>query len=456
MAHINIPDDIPVRYLDRSTGANLLFGGMFVVGLVAFVVALAGDPQTAWVSYVSNWLFFTSVAIGAVIFTVATTIVKARWNWSVRRVGVSFAAFLPIAFVLLLPMLGLREGYFPWIEKMAYDPIVQKKAAYLNIPFLLTRNVVGAAALFGLAVYFAYLAVRPDLGLARSAGDRDEGRARWHDRLMSGWEGQEREEVRSWRRMTVLAPAIVLVYAVVMSIFSFDWAMSLEPHWFSTIFGAWFFMGALWGGIAATAVTVCWLLGKHADFRRHMGLQQRHDLGKLAFAFTVFWTYLFWSQYIVIWYGKLPWEQAWIIHRSEAPWGSLSLLTLGLCFIVPFAGLLGRRPKMKPLTLGLFTAVILLGLWLERYLLIAPSLHEAGDPAFPWFHPLIGLMFAGLFLFSVRWFLSTFPVIQVWQPAAPPEMLEAERADLPSPGSSDRQTAAAWGRPGASDAEHES
>jgi hypothetical protein len=141
----------------------------------------------------------------------------------------------------------------------------------------------------------------------------------------------------------------------------------------------------------------------------------------------VVWAYLFWSQYIVIWYGKLPWEQAWIIHRAEAPWGTLSLITLVLCFLVPFAGLIGRRPKMKPFTLGLFSAVILVGLWLERYLLVAPSVHREGNPIFPWYHPLVGLMFAGLFLFSVRWFLTTFPVFQVWQPAAPPEMLEAER-----------------------------
>ena len=455
MAHVHIPDEIPVRYLERSKGANLLFGGMFLVGLAAFVYALTQDADTAWISYVSNWLFFTSIAMGAVIFTAATTIVKARWNWSIRRVSVSFAAFLPVAFVLLLPMLGLREGYFPWIESMAYDPIVQEKQAYLNIPFLVVRNLVGAAALFGLGGYFAYLAVRPDLGLARSAPGRDEARARWHDRLMGGWAGQEQEEVRSWRRMTTLAPALVLLYALVMSVFSFDWAMSLEPHWFSTIFGAWFFMGAFWAGIAATAISVSWLVGKHADFRGAMGLQQRHDLGKLAFAFCVFWTYLFWSQYIVIWYGKLPWEQAWIIHRSVEPWGALSLFTLVLCFVIPFAGLIGRRPKMNPRTLGLFCTVILVGLWLERYLLIAPSLLHEGDPAMAWYHPVVSLMFAGLFLFSVRWFWTTFPVLQVWQPAAPPEMLEAERVDPGVPaGAADRTGPAAWSRPGADDAEH--
>lgn len=425
MAHINIPDDIPVRYVSRSGTA--LFAVMALIGAGAFVFGLTQDAQTAWVSYVANWLFFSSVAMGAVMLAVVTTIVKARWNWSLRRVSGSFAAFLPVAFVLLLPMLfGLRENYFPWIEEMAHDPILQEKQAYLNIPFLLTRQLVGVGVLFGLAVYFAYLQVRPDLGLV--GGEKtDERRATWHERLTTGWAGQESEEVRSWRRMGKLAPALALAYAAVMSVIVYDWAMTLEPHWFSTLFGGWYFMGAFWGGIAATAVAGVWLRGKHPDFRTHIGLQQRHDIGKLAFAFCVFWAYLFWSQYLVIWYGKLPWEQAWMIHRAGPPWGALSALTIVLCFVVPFAGLIGRQAKLKPRLLATFTTVILLGLWLERYMLVAPSLWKQGDPVFPWYHPLIGVGFLGLFLLSLRWAWATFPVLQMWQPPAPAEMLEAEQ-----------------------------
>ena len=204
---------------------------------------------------------------------------------------------------------------------MAHDPILQSKQAYLNLPFLIARNVVGAVALFGIALYFVYLMVRPDLELTRAASDDDPGRARWRAGLTAGWIGQEAEEVRSWHRLQVISPALILVYAVVMSMFAIDWAMSLEPHWYSTLFGGWFFMGAFWAGIAVTAVAIARLIPLHADFRTAMGLQQRHDLGKLAFGFTVFWTYLFWSQYIVIWYGKLPWEQAWDDTTCRCPLG---------------------------------------------------------------------------------------------------------------------------------------
>jgi hypothetical protein len=426
MAQIQTPVEIPVRYLPRSVGANVFFAILIILGLAAFVGTLLEDPQLAWRAYVVNWLFFTSVAAGAMALVAATTITKARWNWSVRRVGLAFSAFLPISFLLLLPMLGLREGYFPWIEAMAFDPVVQNKAAYLNIPFLIARNAAGMALLCLVFLYMAYLALRPDLGLVK-AGNRvvDAGRARWMDGLTQGWRGQEAEEVRSHRLLGRLAPASVILYAVVLSIVSFDWAMSLEPHWFSTIFGAWFFMGAFWGGVAATAWATVYLKKRDPDLNKLMGPQQLHDLGKLTFAFTVFWAYLFWSQYIVIWYGKLPWEQAWIIHRAEAPWSTLTILTLLLCFVIPFAGLLGRKPKMTPWSLRLFSTVILIGLWLERYLMVVPSIHHGG-PAITLMEPAIGLLFLGLFLWSVRWFMTTFPAVQIWQPMVEPESLEAE------------------------------
>jgi hypothetical protein len=398
-----------------------------VVGVVSFYIRWRQDPQAAWISYITNWLYFTSVSMGGLLLAIATWITKAKWNWSMRRVNQSFVAFLPLSFLLVLPMLSLGESYFPWIEMMAGDPVVQNKSAYLNMPFLIARNILGLAALFGVALYFVYLALRPDMGLTdqrTEAGGKSE--EAWRARLTRGWMGQEKEQVRSYKRMTTIAPVFVIMYAVVMTMLSYDWIMSLEPHWFSTMLGPWFFMGAFWAGIAATALWSMYLRTQHEDFHRHIGLQQRHDIGKLAFGFCVFWTYLFFSQYIVIWYGKLPWEQAWIVRRSDEVWGGLSGLVILLCFVIPFAGLIGRKPKTKPVLLAFFTSVILVGMWLERYVMLAPSLHHEGDPVFTIWQPLIGLMFLGLYLGSVRWFLTTFPAIQVWQPMVDPETREAE------------------------------
>jgi hypothetical protein len=232
--------------------------------------------------------------------------------------------------------------------------------------------------------------------------------------------------------LSVLAPALALSYAVVMTIFAVDWAMSLEPHWFSTLFPAWYFMGGFWGGIVATALLSILVRRKLAYADEHISAYQMHDLGKLIFGFSIFWTYLFWSQYIVIWYGKLPWEQLWMVDRAGSEWGKLSLLVLILCFILPFASLIGRAPKLIPHWLGIVTALILTGLWLFHFLLIAPSLHVEGTPTITFWEPLIGLGFLGIFASAVRWFLSTFPAIQLWQPSPAEEMTEAEYPPEPA------------------------
>jgi hypothetical protein len=416
MAHIHIPDQIPARFVARNKGANVVFGAMALVGAVAFFMQLGNDAQSAWISYVSNWLFFTSVAMGAIAFAAATTIVRAKWNWSLRRVSLAGVAFLPIAFVLLIPMLFLREGYFPWIEQMAYDPLVQAKEAYLNVGFLMVRNVVGPLLLFSVAGYFAYLALRPDMGRVEDE-QLDAGQQKWRDRLMAGWTGQDAEELHSRNRMARLGPVLIIIYAVVMSFVVYDYAMSLESHWFSTLFGGWFFMAALWGGVAFTALAGVWLRGQDDFAYKAISIQQRHDIGKLAFGFTVFWTYLFWSQYIVIWYGKLPWEQIYMVKRAGHGWGTFSLLVIVTCFVIPFAGLIGRAPKMSTKWLAFMTMTILFGLWCERYWLIAPTLQTSGyDVTNMLYQTGIGIGFLGLFMGSVLWFFNTFPIVQMWQP----------------------------------------
>jgi len=428
MAHIHIPSEIPARFLKRNKAANAVFGVMALIGAGSFFAQLGRDSQSAWISYVSNWLFFTSVAMGALAFAAATTIVRAKWNWSLRRVSLSGVAFLPIAAVLLVPMLFLRENYFPWIEQMSYDYIVQQKAAYLNIPFLMVRNVVGPAILFGLSLWFAKLALRPDMGRL-NPDELDAGQASWRDRLMAGWTTQEQEEVKSRNTMARLGPVFIIVYATVMSFVVYDYAMSLESHWFSTLFGGWFFMAALWGGVAYTALAGVYLRGQDDFAYKAIGIQQRHDVGKLAFGFTVFWTYLFWSQYIVIWYGKLPWEQKYMVLRAGHGWGTFSLFVIVTCFVIPFAGLIGKAPKKSTKWLAFMTMTILFGLWCERYWLIAPTLQTSGYDATNMIFQLgIGIGFLGLFMASVHWFFNTFPIIQVWQPPQFEETHEQELA----------------------------
>ena len=419
--------EYPVRRLDGLPRGVLIVAAVLVgVGLLGFEVALAADPARAWRAYTFNWIYFAGIAQGAVILAAVVALTRGVWSRPIRRIALSFVAFLPIAYLILFPPLLIwgADHVLPWLHED-----VGGKAAYLNMPFLVARSLVGLVALLALSLVFAYWQLRPDAGLARDAG--------WpgFQRLTRGWRGQELEEHRSHRRLTMLAPALALVYAVTYSFVAFDFVMSLDPHWLSTLIGPYVFMAAFLGGIAATALLTLW-------YRHTLALHEYveganlHDLAKLFFAFSVFWAYLFWSQYIVIWYGNLPHEQVFFVQRLEEPYRVLSILVFFALFVLPFFGLLGVRPKKTSAIFATFTTISLLGLWLERYLLVYPTLYpDVAAVVLGVTEVSIGLGFLGLLLASVAWFGSRFPILQVWQPAVEVELLgiELDEPGTPAP-----------------------
>ena len=407
----------PVRRLDSPKGFLLAAGVLVVLGLIGFVIGLMANADQAWRAYLFNWIFFAGIAQGAVILAAVVTIARGVWSRPIRRVSLSFVAFLPIAYLVLFPPLLIwgADHVLPWLH---YD--VGDKDAYLNLPFLAARNLLSLVVLLAVSVVFAYWALRPDAALARDAGMTG------HDRLTRGWRGQEAEEVRSSRILGKLAPALILTFAVAWTFIAFDFVMSLDPYWLSTLIGPYVFMAAFLGGIAATAILTLF-------YRRRLALHafvegsNIHDLAKLMFAFCVFWAYLFWSQYIVIWYGNIPHEQVFFVNRLSAPYTPLSIAVFFMLFVLPFFGLLGVKPKKTPGILATFAGIILLGLWVERYILVYPTLYPGAD-AVPFGIAEIGiaLTFAGLLIGSLGWFASRFPMLQVWQPATELELLGVE------------------------------
>ncbi len=425
MAHSDVSSDAPVARFEATPRAMAgASAALMLVGLATFLAALATDADRAWLAYLTNWLYFTSLAMGAVMLAVVVTITRGMWSRSLRRIALSFVAFLPVAFVLLLPILAAADHIFPWL----HEPVAGKEA-WLNVPFLVVRNLVLLGALFALAIVFARASLRPDIGLVR---DTASGRlAALYARMTRGWRGQEVEEAVAHKRIARLGPAIALLYAVAMTVVAFDFVMSLEPHWFSTLLGAYFFMAAFLGGLALTGITTLAVTRK-LGVEGAVSPSQYHDLGKLTFGFVVFWGYLFFSQYIVIWYGLLPGEQSFVIHRFSPPFSGIAKLVFLFLFIIPFFGLLGAAPKRTPQILTTFGGIILAGLWLERYLLVYPSLYiDAEHLPLGWQEIGTALFFAGLLLASVLWFLRRFPVFQLWQPMSELELrgLEVETTE---------------------------
>jgi hypothetical protein len=250
--------------------------------------------------------------------------------------------------------------------------------------------------------------MKPDMHAVQRAA-RDERRLRY-ERWSRGYDITSATVAEQERRIHRLAPIYTVLYAYVFTLVAFDGIMALQPHWFSNLLGGWIFMGAFLGAHMLLALLM--IHGaKHLGVADLVSPKQRHDLGKLCFGFTVFWTYLMWAQFLVIWYGNLPEETGFVFARLWGHWLPLGVAVGWGMFIIPFFGLLGVRPKKVRVSLGFFALVSLVALWLERYLLVMPSVTVFPGPVIG--QPELGatLLFLGLFLLTYSLFARTFPMI---------------------------------------------
>ncbi|HLA15211.1 MAG TPA: hypothetical protein VJZ25_09330, partial [Gemmatimonadaceae bacterium] len=341
-----------------------------VVGLLVFVVGLFLQPDRTWQAALVSWLYFTSVSSAAVMFVAVQRIATARWSRPIVRFLEGYVAFLPVAFVLLVVILVLgRNHIFWWANEV---PHVHEKEIYLRESFLLPRAILVFLVISALSVWYVYTSVRLDVGLVPEAG------ARWarglRARMRRGFR-DERREIHSTHSLQGRL-AVFLGFAFVFGwiVLSWDLSMSLDPHFQSTMYGWWFFMGGWVAALASwTLIVLAW--------RRYLGrydlIEEKHfhDLGKLCFAFSAFWGYLTFGQYLVIWYGNLAEETHWARLRLIEAWRVPTLLTVTLMFAIPFFGLMSRAAKVFYPTLVLFTLSTVLGLWLHRYLEVYPAIY---------------------------------------------------------------------------------
>ncbi len=395
--------------LDRPLPAWVrpLMLGCAVLGLLGFVVILLSDnANRAWRVYHLNWLYWTGLAQAGVLFSAVTTVAKGRWSAPIRRLGEASVAFLPISFALFLVLWLGRAEIFPWIRHPIVD--VPGKSFWLRDWFLFLRVGAGLLLLQGLSLWFVYHSVRPDAALV-GAGAKPavQGLYAW---LTRNW-AVRGAEFSNQRRQT-LAPAMIVAYALVMSLIAFDCVMSLAPFWVSNLLGGFFFMGAWLTGLMSLALLMLFWR-RHLDLEHVITTTHLHDIGKLCFGFTVFWAYLFFSQFLPIWYGNLPEEVSFLWLRMASPeWLGISTAMVLMCFILPFWGLIGRMPKKTPALLATFALVSLAGVWTDRYVFTVPSIvQSAPDLPLGWQEVVITTGFFGLWGLAYSWFASRFPMI---------------------------------------------
>jgi hypothetical protein len=391
---------------------DLFFGvgaGLTVLGTIFFVQSLlAGEDAAlrAWHLFHVNWLYFTGLAGGSVAFAAVQKVTNAKWSGLIIRFAEAAVAFLPVSLIgfILIFTAGYDAVYGPM--EHAVHSLPHSKAVWLSHTFMSARLGIGLLALSVVGWMMVRADLTPDVHAVRHSVSG--GRRQLYEKWSSGFGRTPAPEHEAKARR--LAPAYLVIYAYVFTLVAFDGIMALQPHWFSNLLGGFFFMGSFLGAHMLLALLM--LYGsKHLGVSDLVSPKQRHDLGKLCFGFTVFWTYLMWAQFLVIWYGNLPEETGFVFARLWGHWLPIGKAVFLGMFIIPFFGLLGVAPKKNRWTLGFFATVSLLALWLERYLLVMPSITPLPGPVF--LVPELGptLLFAGLFLLTYALFARTFPML---------------------------------------------
>jgi len=316
---------------DAASTLFKTFVGIAIVGLALAGAAFAMDPKRFGYTWLVGLVFVWTICMGGLFFTIIHHLTRASWSVGPRRVMEWLSQGLIACAALFLPLLAVRQDLWKWLHPDAvHDHLIQEKAGYLNLTFFLVRTAFYFVVWIGLAAFFYKNSRAQDTSGDRTLSEKMQGRA---------------------------APATAL-FALTISFAGIDWMMSLDPHWYSTMFGVYVFAGALIGGHAVLAIAV-----RKINLEKWGGdlitIEHQHDVGKYLFAWVVFWAYIGFSQFMLIWYANIPEETIWYRHRWEGGWSTISLGLLFGHFIIPFLLLLSRMDLGGLLApLGIVGAVI--------------------------------------------------------------------------------------------------
>ena len=322
-----------------------------MLGAVACAILGPGNPKQFFFSWLVSFLFFMSLALGALFFVLIQYAAQGGWGVVLRRIGETVFSTIPVMAILFLPVVFGMHDLYEWSHADAaeHDALLRWKAPYLNVQFFLIR-----AALF--FVIWSFIAIVYSRG---SSGQDSTG-----DHAVSA-------------RLRKFAGPAIIVMALTQSFAAIDWIMSLTPHWYSTMFGVYFFAGSWVGFIALLSVVVPAMRGSGL-LDTIISREHLQDIGKFLFAFTAFWAYIAFSQFFLMWYGNMPEETIFYKARMEGSWLTVSLFLLFGHFFAPFFYLMGRSVKRNGATLALGGMWILLMHFVDLYWQVMPTLHPEG------------------------------------------------------------------------------
>ncbi|HEY2798913.1 MAG TPA: hypothetical protein VGK26_13570 [Thermoanaerobaculia bacterium] len=369
----------------RARGPALIAG---VVGCALCVLGAFLQPVQFFRSYLFACVFWAGIALGSLAVLMLRYLTGGAWGVPIRRPLEAATRTMPLVILFFLPILAGLKDLYPWArpEEVAADPILRHKALYLNTGFFVGRGVFYAAVWLLLAYFLN----------------------RW-----------SQEEDRSGdpavlRRLQLLSGAGVLTYGLTITFWSIDWLMSLEPHWYSTMYGVLLMAGQALSGLAfVTAVTI--VLARFEPLSKILSPEHLHDLGKLLFAFIMFWAYVSFSQYLIIWAGNLPEEIPWYLERLHGGWGWFGVALVLLHFALPFLLLLPVDANKNPRLLASVALFVVAMRAVDLFWLVRP-VFSPGKLEVHWLDFAAFIALGGVWLWFFLWQLLRRPLLPRYDP----------------------------------------
>jgi len=335
---------------EASPKQQRLFAGLALLGGVLLTLGWPLSPQRAVGNVLIGALYLLGMGLGAAMFLAMDNLIEGGWPAIFRRIPEAMSRLIEPAILGIVLVVLAAPMIYPWVHEPPSGPMTTAlKTTWLSLPFFALRAVI----------YFV-------IWISLSRALVRETRAQDLDGLV----------LHTQRNLNRSALLLVL-YAVTIWLSGVDWVMSLKPEWFSTMTGVYQFAGLFLSGLAAMTLFVVWM-GTAGPLRGVLKADHYHDLGKLLLAFACFWFYIWYSQYLIIWYANMPEETSWYLPQMEGSWGSLFLLNLALNWAIPFFALLPGQAKRNPKVLAWVASTILLGRFVDLYLMIGRPVYQGG------------------------------------------------------------------------------
>lgn len=369
-------------------GVKTLLLVLAVAGIGGWALALKTNPDRAWSSLVINHFFFFGIAICGLFFASIQWLTSARWSAAIRRIMESFTAYLPFALLSLIAIFFGIHHLYHWShpEVVQHDAMLSAKSGYLNTSFFIVRNVVA----FVLWFLFTKILIGNSL------------------------KQDQNGDASLTLKNKKLAPIFLITFAVTFTMAAFDLLMSLDPHWFSTMFGVYAFAGSFYASLATMMLVTLYLRKRH--LAAFITDEHVHGLGKFMFAFSVFWAYIAVSQFLLIWYANIPEETGYFLRRSTVGgWLWVSIFLLVGKFFVPFFLLMRRVAKRNQGLLVLAAIWMLAAHWIDLAWIVQPEFFKEGLKV-GWIEVSGFLGFGGVFALLIFAFLSRNNAIAIKDP----------------------------------------